>query len=205
NKVAPLQPASETDVADPQCGPSGLEPTAPSQIADPQPGPSDLEPTSIQDHTEPQPGPSSVTPTNCDENPADPEPAEEDQTNTKKKKKKHICGFFRRTWRAVKRAATQCKKHNKPDTDAAVPQPDPNVHEPMALQDPAVPQPDQTNSAALQDLTEHPEDPKPDSSDSDQDSDDDSLPGPSGLELVASEYPEMEPVSEQPVSPIQLL
>ncbi|RXN28274.1 serine threonine- kinase pim-2-like protein [Labeo rohita] len=338
NKVAPLQPVSDMDVADPQCGPSGLEPTAPSLVADPQPGPSSLEPTSVQDHAEPQPGPSSVTPTNCDENLADPEPAEENQTNKKKKKKKHIRGFFRRTWRAVKRAATQCKKHNKvaplcpqPNTDPGDPLPDPNVLEstalqdladplpglsvlepqldqfvfestvvqdlademadvyvfesqldksilestvlqdsadpmpdlfvlepqldqfisksmamqdpanpqpdpivleptalqdsadlsedlqpgssdpkrdpdaskmtpvegrsgilPVGLQDPAVPQagPTVLNSSALQDLTDRPEDPQPDSSDCDQDSDEaDSLPGPSGLEPAAPKYP----------------
>ncbi|KAL1249609.1 hypothetical protein QQF64_020614 [Cirrhinus molitorella] len=175
NKVAPLQPVSDTDSSDPQCGPSGLEPSVCGHLADPQPDPSCL-----HDNTDPPLGLSSVTPTNCDEKPADPEPAEENQTNTKKKKKKHICGFFRRTWRAVKRAATRRKKHNKvvllcpqPDTDDD--QPDP------CIPDLIDPQPDPTD---------RPKDPKPDSSDSDHESDQaDSFSGPSGLELAAPKCP----------------
>ncbi|XP_016423912.1 serine/threonine-protein kinase pim-2-like [Sinocyclocheilus rhinocerous] len=77
NKVVPLQPVSDTDSADSQCGPSGLESTALWHLVDPQPDPSGLEPTTLQDQTDLLPGPSSVTLTNWDPNPADPEPAEE--------------------------------------------------------------------------------------------------------------------------------
>ncbi|XP_016369144.1 serine/threonine-protein kinase pim-2-like [Sinocyclocheilus rhinocerous] len=208
SKVALHQPVSDTDSADPQCGPYGLEPAAHWHLADLQPGPSGLEPTTLQDQTDPPPRPSSVTPMNCDEKPADPEPAEENQTNTKKK---HICAFFKRTWRAVKRAATQRKKHNKvaplcpqPDTDSADHQPDPNVFELMALQDLTDHQPDPTvfELMALQDLTDHqpypnvleltalqdpadpPEDPQSGSSDPDRDPDASKMTpvvGPSGL------------------------
>lgn len=76
NSVAPHQPVSDTDSADPQCGPSGLEPAAHWHLADPQPGPSGLEPTTLQDQTDPLPHPFSITPMDCDEKPADPEPAE---------------------------------------------------------------------------------------------------------------------------------
>ncbi|KAK2885902.1 hypothetical protein Q8A67_016739 [Cirrhinus molitorella] len=166
NKVAPLQPVSDTDSADPQCGPSGLESTAPWHVADPQPDPSSLEPTTIQDQTDPPPDPFSVTSTNCDENPSDPELAEVNQTN-KKKKKQHICGFFRRTWRAVKCATTQRKKHNKvaplypqPNPDPADSQLDQSILEPTALQNPGDFQPDPNilEPMALQDLA----DPQPD-------------------------------------------
>lgn len=74
--MVPHQSVSDTDSADPQCGPSGLEPAAHWHLADPQPGPSGLEPTALQEQTDPPPRPSSVTPVNCDEEPADPEPAE---------------------------------------------------------------------------------------------------------------------------------
>ncbi|XP_026054895.1 serine/threonine-protein kinase pim-2-like isoform X1 [Carassius auratus] len=196
NSVVPHQSVSDTDSADPQCGPSGLEPAAHWHLADPQPGPSGLEPTALQEQSDPPPRPSSVTPVNCDEEPADPEPAEENQTN--KKKKKHICAFFKRAWQAVKRAATQQKKHNKVaplcpqlDTDSADYQPDPNVIESTALQDLTDLQPDPNiiESTALQDLTDlqldpniiestalqepadPPEDPQSGSSEPDQDPD----------------------------------
>ncbi|XP_052450256.1 uncharacterized protein LOC128011650 [Carassius gibelio] len=161
NSVVPHQSVSDTDSADPQCGPSGLEPAAHWHLADPQPGPSGLEPTALQEQSDPPPRPSSVTPVNCDEEPADPEPAEENQAN--KKKKKHICAFFKRAWRAVKRAATQQKKHNKVaplcpqlDTDSADYQPDPNTIESTALQDLTDLQldPNIIESTALQDLND---------------------------------------------------
>ncbi|XP_026054898.1 cyclin-dependent kinase 12-like isoform X2 [Carassius auratus] len=166
NSVVPHQSVSDTDSADPQCGLSGLKPAAHWHLADPQPGPSGLEPTALQEQTDPPPRPSSVTPVNCDEEPADPEPAEENQAN--KKKKKHICAFFKRAWRAVKRAATQQKKHNKVaplcpqlDTDSADYQPDPNIIESTALQDLTDLQPDPNiiESTALQDLADLQPDP----------------------------------------------
>uniref|UniRef100_A0A8C2DLE7 non-specific serine/threonine protein kinase n=2 Tax=Cyprinus carpio TaxID=7962 RepID=A0A8C2DLE7_CYPCA len=213
SKVAPLQPVSDTDSADSQCAPPSLQPTARWHLADPQPDlsvleatalqdPVDpqpdlsfLEATALQDQTDPLPGSSSVTPTNCDPNPADSEPAEENQKN--RKKKKHICAFFKRTWQAVKHATKRSKKHRvaplypQPDTYSAEPQPDLSVLESTALQDPVDPQsdlsvlestalqdpvdpqPDPTilNSGALQDLTDPPEDPQPGSSDPNRDPD----------------------------------
>ncbi len=69
--MAPLQPVSDTDSADPQCGPSGLEPATRWYLADPQPGSSGLEPTTLHDQIDPPPHPFSVTPMNCDEKPAE--------------------------------------------------------------------------------------------------------------------------------------
>uniref|UniRef100_A0A8C1Q157 non-specific serine/threonine protein kinase n=1 Tax=Cyprinus carpio TaxID=7962 RepID=A0A8C1Q157_CYPCA len=177
SKVAPLQPVSDTDSADSQCAPPSLQPTARWHLADPQPDLSVLEATALQDQTDPLPGSSSVTPTNCDPNPADSEPAEENQKN--RKKKKHIYAFFKRTWQAVKHATKRSKKHRvaplypQPDTYSAEPQPDLSVLESTALQDPVDPQPDPTilNSGALQDLMDPPEDPQPGSSDPNRDPD----------------------------------
>uniref|UniRef100_A0A8C2D6M6 non-specific serine/threonine protein kinase n=1 Tax=Cyprinus carpio TaxID=7962 RepID=A0A8C2D6M6_CYPCA len=218
NSVAPYQPVSDTDSADPQCGPSGLEPAAHWHLADPQPGPSGLEPTTLQDQTDPLPHPSSITPMDCDEKPADPEPAEENQTNTKKKK--HICAFFKRTLCAVKRAATQRKKHNKVsplcpqlDTDSVDYQLNPNVLEPTTLQDLADHQlnPNVLEPMALQDLTDHqlnpPEDPQSGSSDPDQDPDASKMTAviaPSGLVPAALQDPADPlpgPSSLDPVAP----
>ncbi|XP_042568572.1 aurora kinase A-like isoform X3 [Cyprinus carpio] len=164
SKVAPLQPVSDTDSADSQCAPPSLQPTARWHLADPQPDLSVLEATALQDQTDPLPGSSSVTPTNCDPNPADSEPAEENQKN--RKKKKHIYAFFKRTWQAVKHATKRSKKHRvaplypQPDTYSAEPQPDLSVLESTALQDPVDPHPDLSvlESTALQE----PVDPQPD-------------------------------------------
>ncbi|XP_043081283.1 uncharacterized protein LOC122329142 [Puntigrus tetrazona] len=164
NKTAPPQLVTDTDSADLQCGPSDLEPAAHCHPADPQPGPSGLEPITLQDQPDPLPCLSSITPIDCDENPADPKPAEENQTNTKKKKR--ILTLFKRLWRAVKCASTR-KKHNKvaplcaqPDSDSADPQSDPNILEPMALQHSADHRSDPSvhETMALQDLTDPPED-----------------------------------------------
>ncbi|XP_026115512.1 serine/threonine-protein kinase pim-2-like [Carassius auratus] len=211
NKVSPLQPVSDTDSADSQCAPSGLEPTAHRHLADPQPEPSVPEPTTLQDQTDPLPGSSSITPTNCDPNPAEENPKIE-------KKKKHICAFFKRAWRAVKHATKRSKKHKvaplypQPDTCSADPQLDLSVLESMALRDSVDPQTDPTilDSGALQDLTDPPEDPQPGSSDPDRDPDAskrtpvvgassfvpagrqdpaDPLPDPSGLEPAAPRFP----------------
>nr|XP_021336823.1 uncharacterized protein LOC110440207 [Danio rerio] len=98
-------------------------------LYDPQPGPSGLQYTAVQDHTDTQSGPSSVNPTTSDTNTAYPE-AEEKQTKSKMNK---ISAFFKRRWRAVKRASTSHKKNNKmaPQLDNNI-----SIFEPLTLRDP---------------------------------------------------------------------
>uniref|UniRef100_UPI003D9CB915 Pim proto-oncogene, serine/threonine kinase, related 193 n=1 Tax=Danio rerio TaxID=7955 RepID=UPI003D9CB915 len=105
------------------------QPTSDMDLYDPQPGPSGLQYTAVQDHTDTQSGPSSLNPTTSDTNTAYPE-AEEKQTKSKMNK---ISAFFKRRWRAVKRASTSHKKNNKmaPQLDNNI-----SIFEPLTLRDP---------------------------------------------------------------------